>query len=387
MIRRLCLGAGLVAAALAGSGCSGDTGTGDEVRGETLTVYVSAPLHGPRGAEGQDVVDGAKLALAGAGGKAGELEVQAVYFDDTSEEAEGWDPVVTADNARQAAEDTTAIAYIGDLDSGATRTSLPITNQAEMLHLSPGSTAVELTRTPPGGGPRPERFQPSEQRTFIRLPPADDVQAEAAALLAKQIGFRAVGVVNDRSDFGKAIATAFKRQSQDLGLDVGGAGRPDADSLYLAGTAEGLGKSAFAARPVPAIASDALLSPPDLAFRVASGPAPAYFTASLIEPFRTKTLGERRFPRDFQEQYGRQPGPAAAYGYEAMSLVLDAIRRAGDDGDSRSRVIDEAFATRGREAVIGTYSVQDSGDTTLDEITVYRVAGDRLTFDREIEAP
>ena len=44
--------------------------------------------------------------------------------------AEGADAALAGANARTATEDSTAIAYVGELDSGTTRTSLPITNEA-----------------------------------------------------------------------------------------------------------------------------------------------------------------------------------------------------------------------------------------------------------------
>ena len=40
--------------------------------------------------------------------------------------------------ARRAVEDASAVGFIGDLDSGATRISLPITNQADLIQVSPG---------------------------------------------------------------------------------------------------------------------------------------------------------------------------------------------------------------------------------------------------------
>src|SRR2546423_3340655 len=63
----------LAALALAGAGCS-TPGSGIQA-GEHVTVYVSMPLRGPGAVEGRDVVRGAKLALADAGGKGGQLRV------------------------------------------------------------------------------------------------------------------------------------------------------------------------------------------------------------------------------------------------------------------------------------------------------------------------
>ena len=72
----------LAALALIVAGCA-TPGSGIQA-GEHVTVYVSMPLRGPEAVEGRDVVGGAKLALADAGGKVGELAVRAVYLDDTA---------------------------------------------------------------------------------------------------------------------------------------------------------------------------------------------------------------------------------------------------------------------------------------------------------------
>ena len=115
------LAAGLAGCASGGSGLE---------PGEHVNVYVSMPLRGPEAASGRDIVDGARLALADANDKAGELRVDAVYLDDTSGDGSGsgWSPATAAANARRASLDSAAIAYVGDFDSGATRFSLPITN-------------------------------------------------------------------------------------------------------------------------------------------------------------------------------------------------------------------------------------------------------------------
>jgi branched-chain amino acid transport system substrate-binding protein len=83
------------------------------------------------------------------------------------------------------------------------------------------------------------------------------------------------------------------------------------------------------------------------------------------------------FLREFRSRYQRKPPPAAAYGYESMALLLDAIKRAGDDGDSRAAVIDALLSTTERHSILGNYSIDGNGDTTLDSVTGYRI-GDGL---------
>jgi hypothetical protein len=71
------------------------------------------------------------------------------------------------------------------------------------------------------------------------------------------------------------------------------------------------------------------------------------------------------------------------WGEAAMSLMLDGIRRASDDGRraiTRTRVLHAIFATRDEHSVLGTYSITASGDTTLRRYGVYHVRNGRLEF-------
>jgi branched-chain amino acid transport system substrate-binding protein len=84
---------------------------------------------------------------------------------------------------------------------------------------------------------------------------------------------------------------------------------------------------------------------------------------------------------------GREPDPYALFGYEAMSLALDAIGRARDHGGERGAVRQQLFATRDRDSVLGRYSIDANGDTTLSTYGAYRVAhAGELVFDRVIDS-
>ena len=71
--------------------------------------------------------------------------------------------------------------------------------------------------------------------------------------------------------------------------------------------------------------------------------------------------------------YGEVPDPFAAYGYTAMSLLLDAIERAGSSGNQRDDVIRETFDTSRFHSPVGTFSIDDNGDTSLTAIAGYRI--------------
>ena len=69
-----------------------------------------------------------------------------------------------------------------------------------------------------------------------------------------------------------------------------------------------------------------------------------------------------------------------------MAVVLDAIKRAGDKGNDRQAVIDAFFATKDRDSVLGTYSIDENGDTTLTDYGAQKVEGGKLVFDKVIKA-
>ena len=72
----------------------------------------------------------------------------------------------------------------------------------------------------------------------------------------------------------------------------------------------------------------------------------------------------------------RSPVASGAYGYEAMAVVLDSIRRAGARATPR-RGLDAFFDTEDRDSVLGTYSIDEVGNTTLGRLAGYRLAGGR----------
>jgi branched-chain amino acid transport system substrate-binding protein len=376
------------------AGCSPGEPTGS-IEGDTLTVYVSVPLRGPSGEHGRAIRDGARLALEDADGKAGEVEVEAAYLDDTA--GGRWSPGVVGQNARRAVSDTTAIAYIGEFESGATRVSLPITNEARMLQVSPASTALDLVSPFPGSDEVPDSVQPSGERTFGRVIPDDEAQAGAGAVWAKRLSVgRAVAFSLER--FGDVVAEQFSGESEELGISVqrttritrlqGALGsRPEL--VYLAVPSPyGLGLFEDTARQAPSailMGTDAQLLDSTFLGRAVPFESQLRLTASAQDPAQLPPEGQQ-FVRAYRRAYGREPDPYAVYGYEAMAVVLDSISRAGDQAEDRTAVVDEFYDTVDRDSVLGTYSIDEVGDTTLDRLAGYRVRGGLPVFAAALRA-
>lgn len=396
-----------LAAIAAASGC-GDAGAASA---ESVTVYASFPLQGAQRTLSEGLLNGVRLALKQADGRAGRFAVTLRALDDSTAEAGRWDPGQTSANARQAAGDSRAVAYLGEFNSGASAVSMPILNVAGLAQVSPGNTAVGLTTNEAGAEPgEPERYYPTGRRHYLRVVPRDRVQGAAlASLMARQSCHR-VFLLNDGELYGVGLARNITASAPDSGLKVIGnlpidpkapnyrtlaanISAQKADCVVYAGItpnnavqvfrdlaaglptaklfgADGVAESAFASPTeggIPAIAARRI-----------------FVTAPTLAPEHYGPLGKQFFA-DYRSAFGdRSPEPYAIYGYEAMRLVLDAIARAGARGNNRGAVLGQLLKTRDRTSVLGTYSIDRNGDTTLTDYGAYRIADGRLVFDQVI---
>jgi branched-chain amino acid transport system substrate-binding protein len=366
------------------------------VKGDTLTVFSSLPLQGPEAERAQSILNAEKLALKQAGGKAGRFKVNFSFTDDASADGGNprWDPDTVADNARRAVEDLRTIAYVGELDSGASAVSIPITNEAGFAQVSPGSTSVGLTKLVPGAEKgEPDKFYPSGERNFVRVVPADDVEASAAAAWARRLGARATFALGDRTVEGDGLAELFRVAAGKNGIRVVGQDRMDPrasdyrdladeiakarpDSVFFGGGVESNAQALWAALhhalPDAKLIGTHDLLTPDFYGGLGASESRTYLTSVAQDPSQLPVRG-RRFARDYRREFGSAPDPFAAYGYASMSLLLDAIRRAGDAGRDRERVIRELFGTDDYDSVVGRFSIDDNGDTDLKQLTGYRI--------------
>src|ERR1700729_1381666 len=221
--------AALAAIALAVVGCSSSGssssaggGSSSSASGGTVDVYSSLPLQGASPAQTDPMVNGIKLALSQAGGKAGQFTVNYQSLDDSTAAAGEWDPTQTEANARKAAADPKTVYYIGEFNSGASEVSIPILNQAGIPQVSPANTYVGLTAsiagaTAPG---EPQKYYPTGTRTYLRIVPKGSSQAAADLLGLKNEGCTKVAVANDKEAYGAGLASMMELEKKFYGIDL-----------------------------------------------------------------------------------------------------------------------------------------------------------------------
>jgi branched-chain amino acid transport system substrate-binding protein len=318
--------AGALAAALCAlaalAGCGGGNANieaGGRVVGDAVTVYSSLP-EPTRGAS-REMVQGQKLALYEAGGRAGAKAVNFVSVDEGSIGADD-PPEVGASVTERIIRDVQVIAVIGGLRSRTAMTSVPLYNAAGILQVSPGAGYPGFTAPVAPG--EPARWFPSGKRTFARVIGDDREQALA---LVEAAGGGPVALAVEPGPVAGALAAAVRETGRVSG---------DARTVIYAG--EDLDRAvAFVERTRRTVVLPDALTRAGIVRRLEPGARRRAVVVSAAPP------APPAFAASYRARFGRPPGRYAVLGYEAMRQVLAAIERAGRAAGRRSRVIDAFF--------------------------------------------
>ena len=417
-LRRLALLSCLFALfALTVSACGDDDddggGGGGGEAGDTLNVYSSLPLQGASRPQTTAMVEGIRLALEQANGKAGQFTIKYTSLDDSTAQAGTWTPEAASANARKVAQDDSAIAYIGEFNSGASAISIPILNEVPIAQVSPANTAVGLTSDEPGADEgEPEKYYPTGNRHYLRIVPKDTVQGAALASLMQDEGCGNVYILNDKEVYGAGLSRNIETAAKEIGLEVlANEGidpkapnfRSQAASMKSEGT-ECFVFSGITANGAVQLYKDVHAAMPDINLYGPDGVAESGFsdpkeggipadvqaktkvTVATLSPDEYPPEGKEFFS-DFEAKYNEpSPDPYAIYGYEAMSLILDTCKELGSDCSDKQAMIDALFQTKARKSVLGTYDIDENGDTTITDYGVYTIKGGELEFEKTIQA-
>lgn len=287
-----------------------------------VRIGLSAPLSGPDAAFGQGLRQGAEQAVADLNRAGGPRTKFALVPADDAGDAKQAVAV-----ARKFAADGVRLV-VGPFESSGVAAAAPVYEDAGGVIVTPGAAYAPLT----GRG----------LWNLFRIGPSDAQQGRAAGTyLLKNFAGRPVGVVHDRTTFGRGLAEAvaarlkqagegevlfegFERGSRDVSALVDRLKAARVEAVYLGGLAPEAASLVRAMREAGLgamlVASDGILDP---AF-AAAGPAGEGTVMTLpSEPPRPPDpRGTRPVPRSPESE------SVAASAYAAVEVLAQAVERA-----------------------------------------------------------
>jgi branched-chain amino acid transport system substrate-binding protein len=375
-------------------------------RPQYLIVAHSA-FQGPYKGHGVQTAQAIKMVLAERGWRAGEYTVGMQACEETDAKTGIPSPEKCARNARALAENRSVLGVIGPLSSNCATHMLATLNEAPdgpLATISGGNSYVGLTRSGPGTLPgEPERYQPTGRRGYARLAPSDDVQGAANALFAKRNGARRAFIVQDGSSYGRGLAAAFEDAAGLIGLEIAGTTRWNpkadgylplaeriraerADTVFISGDVAGNGPKLLAdlakglGRAVQLMAGDSFNLPAQLIEAAGAG-AEGLVVSIAVMPNRDLPPEGRRFAAEFTKRFSQRPCCFSVHDAQGARMLLDAI---ASSGGNRARVAETVMTARVRNGLIGDFSIDRNGDTTLNAMGIYRIRAGRIRFETVI---
>jgi branched-chain amino acid transport system substrate-binding protein len=324
--------------ALGLSGCD-QAATPPPVPPNTVRIVSSLPTRGYASSQASQIKQAIQLAIDERRGTTGMPNIEYVPLGNSDDETGEWSREQELANAEQAANDPSVIAYIGPYNSGAAMLSIPVTNRAGLLHVSPSATWPGLTQ--PGYNPgEPGIYYPTGLRNFISMMPDDSLQAKVAAHWAASLDLERVTVLTDASTYSSGLANRFEQHAASIIIS-----RLTVDPLDLTGLPTQLAGSqalfyapssvqnavalaqALRGADIVVLSTDVALDPQFLdgagdgasRWHIVSNsiPAPHLFDSDLGL--------DRLFKDSFERKYDDTPGQFAMNAYDITTRILDAV--------------------------------------------------------------
>ena len=374
--------------------------------GDKIVIVSSLPRTGSSKGQTDTVVNAIKQRLEEAKSQAcnGQFTIEYRDLDDATAAKGQWDEATEASNANKAAADADVMVYIGTFNSGAAKISIPILNGVDLVMISPANTYPGLTKPGKGEPGEPDKYYPNGKRNYARVVPADDLQGAAGANWAKELGAKSVFILDDTQLYGKGIADVFDAKAKEIGLEVLGREGIDGkaadyralaakivdlnpDLVYFGGITQqnagqlwkdirGEGYKGKMMGP-DGISEDAFLEAAGA--DVAEG---TYTTFGGVPPDKLEGKAGEWY-KAYKAKYSSEPQPYAIYGYESANVALAAIDKVC--AKDRAKIRDAVFATKDFQGILGTWSFDANGDTSLTVMSGSQVKGGRFEFVQAIK--
>jgi len=341
---------------------------------EPVRIGLMAPLTGSWASEGQEMKRAVELLAAGVNARGGLLgrPVEVVTEDD------GGDPRTAALAAQKLASRHVA-GVVGTYGSSVTEAAQGILDEAGIVHVANGSTAVRLTS--------------KGLSLFFRTCPRDDEQARVAVAVLAGTGAKKVAIVHDNTSYAKALADGARAGLSAAGLKLAAfetvtPGERDTttvltklkaaapDVVFFSGYyPEGgllLRQKREMGWNVPFLGGDANNNP-DLVKVAGRAAAEGFLCVSPPLPQDLDTPEARAFLTEYKAKYGTVPGSIwGVLAGDAFRVLVKAIENAKSTEGAKVALALKT-SVRNFPGLTGKLAFDARGDRVGDVYRVYRV--------------
>jgi len=397
------------ATALPASSCSDIYYEGDG--SPDYVIASDLPLQGSGRAQTVQMTEAIKFVLKQHDFKAGDYKIGYQSCDDATAQEGGWASEKCSANANAYAQNKSVIGLIGTFNSGCAEIIIPVLNRAPdgpVGMISPANTYVGLTHGGPGtAAGEPDKYYPTGKRNYIRIVAADDYQGAADALHTQQLGLKNIYILNDKQAYGLGVATDFRNSLNKLNIKVAGFSawnskassytglatqikQSGADAVFLGGLiCENGGKlikdlSSVLGSGVQLLGPDGF-TPISAVVSGAGKASEGMYISVAGQPNENLGPTGKKFVKDFgATQAGGQVDPYSSYAAQSADALLTAI--ANSDG-TRADVAAQLLKTKVTDGILGTFTINENGDTNANPVTIYKIKGGKQTTYKTITPP
>lgn len=350
---------------------------GSTVSADTIKIGLMAPITGAWASEGQDMQQIVELLaeeINAAGGINGQ-KIEILTEDD------GGDPR-TAALAAQRLSTRDIVAVIGTYGSAVTEASQGIYDEAGIIQVANGSTAIRLTE--------------KGYDYFLRTCPRDDEQGLVAYKTLDSGGYERIAILHDNSSYAKGLADEAKTLLEKDGANIVfyealtpkendysailtkmKAANPDV--VFFTGY---YGEAGLLLRQkmemnwdVPFLGGDATNNP-DLVKIAGKEAAAGFMFLSPPVPQDLATPEAKAFMDAYKKKYNAAPGSVwAVLSGDGLRVVVEAIKQTGST-DQAAMVAFLKNDLKEYPGLTGQISFDEKGDRVGDLYRVYKVDAD-----------
>jgi len=382
-----------MAVAVACGGGGGGTTTGGATKGE-IKIASELPTSGAEAASGLPGQQGVQFAVSyymqqHSDGLKG-YKLTFVPFDDAVNGVH--DPQKGAQNVQQMLADPKILGMTGPFNSNVARAEIPITNQNDLVMISPANTNECLTQTFDYCNPQPSALRPKGGNNYFRVAAADTFQGPAMADFAiDTLKVTKFAVWSDNETFGKGIADNFGKEVVKKGATVvvrqdfdwksttdfkpflTKAKNAGAEAVYAGATSptkgciprgqsKGILDNAYYLGPDGISDTTCIKDAGDMANDKMYSTVAAADAQQNPDAASTVAAYKKAFPK--KEDIAAYTFPS----YDCTAIIIDAIGRAidanGGKMPSRKQVVTAVAATKDFKGLTGVYSFDKNGDPT-----------------------